>query len=264
MCVDPYTNQRFGELIFLASKNQVYCSTFDLTKTFDRDTLSKNQAIHLLDTASLNSGDPYSDLLHKITAIVSSPQYSTSPSNVLPNVLRIALPAFGSPFWGSACPQQTIHQSRFLYALRSIIRSSLCVCLFSTPSYLYSANLVLPMENLADAVFQVHSFTLAKDKALMSEYHGFLYPLKLPSLSTLYPPSNLKQVELRSLAFKVRRKRFLVEVFELPPELGDNDESQASPEIGATGDGENSEGSKKKQHAKGGCGITVDSGTEEW
>lgn len=55
-------------------------------------------------------------------------------------------------------------------------------------------------------------------------YHGFFYVHKLPVLNSLLPPSTKLSVlsagGSNDLAFKLRRKRFAIETFHLPPEGG--------------------------------------------
>ena len=65
----------------------------------------------------------------------------------------------------------------------------------------------------------------------ISDYHGLIHPLKLFPHGTVVNSTRLNSVELHSLGFKVRRKRFLVETFVLPPE--DEDEQNESSLVGS-------------------------------
>ena len=59
------------------------------------------------------------------------------------------------------------------------------------------------------------------------KYHGLFHVWKLPTLKSLLPGSHrlLSLTQLRSLVFRVRRKRFSIETFHLPP---DEDDDQAT------------------------------------
>jgi hypothetical protein len=56
-----------------------------------------------------------------------------------------------------------------------------------------------------------------------------IHPLKLFPVETPIKTTKLNNVQLHSLGFKVRRKRFLVETFVLPPEEEDDDKSKPKP-----------------------------------
>lgn len=56
------------------------------------------------------------------------------------------------------------------------------------------------------------------DDKFISDYHGLIHPHKLFPIDTAVQTTRLDNVQLHSLGFKVRRKRFLIEEFTLPPE----------------------------------------------
>lgn len=62
------------------------------------------------------------------------------------------------------------------------------------------------------------------EAAYTQNYHGFFHVHKLPVLNSLLPPSTKLSVlsagGSNDLAFKLRRKRFAIETFHLPPEGG--------------------------------------------
>jgi elongator complex protein 4 len=59
--------------------------------------------------------------------------------------------------------------------------------------------------------------------AYTSDYHGLVHPLSLFQVESLIQTTRMPTVKLHSLGFKVRRKRFQIETFTLPPE--DEDET---------------------------------------
>lgn len=62
------------------------------------------------------------------------------------------------------------------------------------------------------------------EAAYTQNYHGFFHVHKLPVLNSLLPPSTKLSVlsagGSNDLGFKLRRKRFAIETFHLPPEGG--------------------------------------------
>ena len=89
------------------------------------------------------------------------------------------------------------------------------------------------------------------DASYTQNYHGFFYVHKLPVLNSLLPPSTKLSVlsagGSNDLAFKLRRKRFAIETFHLPPEGGVS-ERRTDPAP--------SSDSKKRQPKRIGCGST--------
>lgn len=78
-------------------------------------------------------------------------------------------------------------------------------------------NLIHRVRNLVDFSVELESFA-GSDKETnpaFKEYHGLIYIRKLFALNTLAAHSP----ETHDLAFKLRRKRFIIEKLHLPPEL---------------------------------------------
>lgn len=76
---------------------------------------------------------------------------------------------------------------------------------------------------------KTHTFLNIGDRthneaAYTQNYHGFFHVHKLPVLNSLLPPSTKLSVlsagGSNDLGFKLRRKRFAIETFHLPPEGG--------------------------------------------
>lgn len=122
--------------------------------------------------------------------------------------------------------------------------------MITIPAYLYDEmpNFVRRVEHMVDAVIEVESFAgkdfttsplfrylatkylicagspVHNDAPYTQNYHGFFRVHKLPVLNSLLPPSTKLSVlsagGSNDLAFKLRRKRFAIETFHLPPEGG--------------------------------------------
>lgn len=78
-------------------------------------------------------------------------------------------------------------------------------------------NTVLHMRHLVDSAVRLDAFagTDKESNPVLRDYHGLFYIPKLSSINSLVPyiPSTL------DLAFKLRRKKFLIEKLHLPPGL---------------------------------------------
>ncbi|CAG8802435.1 14713_t:CDS:2, partial [Dentiscutata erythropus] len=66
------------------------------------------------------------------------------------------------------------------------------------------------------------------NSAYSAEYHGLFHVHKLPSINSLIPPSIKLSILAgngteNNLGFKLRRKKFSIETFHLPPEGGINE-----------------------------------------
>lgn len=81
------------------------------------------------------------------------------------------------------------------------------------------------IRNLVDYSVQLEAFA-GSDKEtnpIFKEYHGLLNINKISALNTL----NAFTPETTDLAFKLRRRKFIIEKLHLPPELQENEEHNA-------------------------------------
>lgn len=89
------------------------------------------------------------------------------------------------------------------------------------------STLVHRIRNLVDYSVELESFAGSdrETNPIFKEYHGLLYIRRLTALNTLAASAP----ETHDLAFKLRRKQFVIEKLHLPPELQDPaDESKAN------------------------------------
>ncbi|KAI8143360.1 Elongator complex protein 4 [Fennellomyces sp. T-0311] len=230
-----------------------YCSLFDLTKRIPESVLEEGKPT-VLD--NMEGEDDYATLLDNIRKLVLENNFSSAipaKPNTQRNVLRLGIHSLASPSWQS---KSSYDLYKFFHALRGLLRFSFGAAVITIPAYLYeeSPNFVKRVEHMADAVVEVESFAgsmVHNDAPYTQNYHGFFYVHKLPVLNSLLPPSTKLSVlsagGSNDLAFKLRRKRFAIETFHLPPEGGVSERRTEPPP---------SSDSKKRQPKRIGCGST--------
>ncbi|CAH1757638.1 13305_t:CDS:2 [Entrophospora sp. SA101] len=166
----------------LNKRESSYCEIFDLTKIIPNSILeSSSKLITLIDgTNWINQENIVKD------NVDDENQYETIliklqkiiKENNPRNILRIGIHSIASPFWKARNSNDVF---RFLHALRGLIRNTYSSAIITIPAYLYepiNASFIRKIEHICDAVVEIESFA----------------------------------------GFKLRRKRFSIEVFHLPPE----------------------------------------------
>ncbi|KAI8600422.1 PAXNEB protein-domain-containing protein [Dissophora ornata] len=171
------------------------------------------------------------------------------------HICRIGINSVASPSWRSKTPQDLY---KFLHALRGLLRFSFGAAVITIPAHLYgtvdqrnptdgstTSPYIHRLEQLCDASVRIESFAgaLTNASSAASDYHGLFHVHKVPVLNALIPSSTKLSVLLdgaakgsggpsgngtnggsskgvNNLGFKVRRKRFAIETFHLPPEGG--------------------------------------------
>jgi elongator complex protein 4 len=132
----------------------------------------------------------------------------------------------GSAFWNDNCYESgTSHKLfRFLFYIRQLLRHSLGVCLITVKNDLIKdAQFLAKISNLSDYVFVIDSLVNGKNHLDKSQYDGLFHIVKLARLNTI----NSFLPETLDLAFSVKRKRFVVEILALPPDITeDGDEKK--------------------------------------
>lgn len=153
---------------------------------------------------------------------------------------RIVIGSLGAPgFWRCSC-EKTCGPTWLMQKLTNLLQetetSHPCVCLVTLPSVFLNNPLItscqkqststLPawiaaVENISDAVLELKpvdslSFKSEPKSTLSREFDGFLIvkkPLRRPNSLQPFLP------ETQNLVFKIRRRRFIIEKFHLPPAL---------------------------------------------
>lgn len=128
----------------------------------------------------------------------------------------------GSSFWNDKTYENdddgnnSVKLFQFLLYLRQILRHSLGVCLITVQNdLLNNVNFVSKLQHLSDYVFVIDDNESTKSRLDKTQYEGLFRISKLPRLNTLnsYLPETL------DIAFYVKRKRFIVEILHLPPDI---------------------------------------------
>ncbi|CEP19666.1 hypothetical protein [Parasitella parasitica] len=188
-----------------ADEPKPYCSQFDLTKRVPPEVLEEANTTVMqwgIVDADEKNQDDYKTLIDKVRKVVLDGNFSS------------AIPvAPGTP----------------RHALRVAIHSLASPTVVTLPAYLYDEvpNVMKRIEHIVDAVIEIESFAgdpIHNEAVYTQNYHGFFHVHKLPVLNSLLPPSTKLSVlsagGSNDLGFKLRRKRFAIETFHLPPEGG--------------------------------------------
>ncbi|KAM5138797.1 elongator complex protein 4 isoform 2-T2 [Mantella aurantiaca] len=219
----PLSSSRFGHY-------------YDISKAMCPDMLQsvKTHCFHLpqvipleeIRSSSSKMTCDYSQLLHSIQQAVHQGGFDgSSPQRGEKNILRIGIQSLGSVLWGDdICSDERPHNvhslTRFLYALRGLLRSSLSVCFITVPAHLIQNKAItVRVRNLSDTVLGLESFIGSERESnpLYKDYHGLLYVHKIPRLNSLI----CDETDTKDLAFKLKRKLFSIERLHLPPDLSD-------------------------------------------
>lgn len=239
--------------------------TFDLSQSIDEDTVKSLQPTLLggggdskeyTNENSIFHNSNYVTILETLNEKIREPPFDvndqSTPSDKK-NLLRICIESFGSPLWYDNHFSDDI--CLFLTILKAAVRTSLTVCCITVPSHLfkyivrYSEHFIeIPTENsryayifnpqdptlihrvrnLVDYAVELESFA-GSDKEtnpVFKEYNGLFFIRKLAALNAL----TAHTPETYDLAFKLRRKRFVIEKLHLPPELQESEQREQDDE----------------------------------
>jgi len=227
-----------------------FCSIFDLTKTVDPEYIkSKQENISLINIREWNTEeDIYEKLYNEIENKLKSEKYSKDNNTKTKSVLRILIDSFDSLFWNLNNSNNEFSKKYiFLHKLRILLRNSYSVCLFTIPSFIYNdsrnnyiSSHIRRLEHTCDCVIRIDSFEgmanpLSKD--IIQDFQGFFHVIKLPCINSLTTGIKMSETTLHNLAFKCRRKKFCIEVFNLPPEMEETDQREGGPIIRSCSNG---------------------------
>uniref|UniRef100_A0A6J0TRT5 Elongator complex protein 4 n=1 Tax=Pogona vitticeps TaxID=103695 RepID=A0A6J0TRT5_9SAUR len=123
---------------------------FDLSRTITPELLQNIKwdgfsLLQEIDSCDMACG--YTGLLHSIQKVIIQQGYDGSNSQKKQrNILRIGIQSLGSVLWGddiccTESPQNIYSLTKFLYALRGLLRTSLSACIITIPAHLIQAEL---------------------------------------------------------------------------------------------------------------------------
>lgn len=201
---------------------------YDLTYTLTEDDITNLNYTSfsegcLKPNSEVTTANIFKDLLLSIKEKIYREELLTKNSTHIPSVLRILLSSLGSPLWSQSLINSENYDSSlswFLSALRSLLRQSYATALITIPTYLFEEKYVIKrIEHCCDVVVHLDSFAGSEksQNPLFKEYHGMLHVKKVPLINSMCGVS----IDTSDLAFKVKRKKFVIEKLHLPPELSD-------------------------------------------
>lgn len=202
--------------------NTAFGHNFDLTKPLSKEALINTEVQYW----PLNEGfitNVYSDLLKHLQGRIRNNGHSTETTSIRKSVLRVAVNRLGTPLW----PNADAEVPRFLYCLRAILRHAYSSCIITLPTSILKEETVERCEHLSDYVISLVSLANSSNPAY-SEYNGLLAISKLAAINTL--ASHVP--ETRDWAFKLRKKRFIIEKLHLPPELQESQQREQDEDVG--------------------------------
>jgi elongator complex protein 4 len=123
----------------------------------------------------------------------------------------------GSTFWNDNTENNLFN---FLLHLRHQLRHSLSVCMITVQNCLLNnPTFLAKIQHLSDFVFLIDNSDSVKTRLNKTQYEGLFRIAKLPRLNTL----NSFMPETLDLAFYIKRKRLIIEILHLPPDITEDD-----------------------------------------
>ncbi|ALC41122.1 CG6907, partial [Drosophila busckii] len=158
----------------------------------------------------------YGRLLNDLQQLLRYESFAPGINTQQKSLCRVCLTSLGSPLWYDDHFAEDL--LKFLTILRASIRSCTAVCFITMPMHLiakYDASLVAKIRQLVDYAIELESFAGSEREthAAFKEYSGLLHLRKMSAINTLA----VHMPETTDLAFKLRRKKFVIEKLHLPP-----------------------------------------------
>jgi elongator complex protein 4 len=200
-------------------------------KTFE---MSKQERNDLYDTTTNSScltdlkrlNPFYIKLANDIASHIDALNLNVNKTKNYTNIVRVVINSIGGLVWNdksSLNDEYSVSFCRFLLYLRTLLRHSLAVVMITVPNEIATnLELIEKYTHLADYVFHMDDSKSTVSRLTQTQYDGLFRILKLPNLNSL----NAYQPETLDLAFFLKRKRLVIEQLHLPPDLGENDDSQ--------------------------------------
>ncbi|KRT81227.1 hypothetical protein AMK59_5795 [Oryctes borbonicus] len=212
---------------------------FDLSSSMSRETLEKvnvhcwprENDLKSISEPGYFKNPAYQDLLESIKAEIKNGGYLLSDTNPNGNILKIGIYGLGSPLWMSNCRKESIKDLRkFLYCLRALLRSALAVAVVTIPMHLYNKFAANTYRNASDICLRLQALagTELEHNKYLADYHGYFHIDKVAAINTFASKCG-GAVEYM---FKLRRKKFTIEMLHLPPDLEVSESKNTTPTLG--------------------------------
>ncbi|CAH1119145.1 unnamed protein product [Phaedon cochleariae] len=186
------------------------------------------------------SNPAYNELLKSIKNKIKEGKFFLKDRPDRRSVLRIGVHSLGSPMW--LPHRKSLHSidatrdlDMFIFCLRALVRSAYSVAVITIPTHLYHEISLDRCIHSSDIAMRLQAFsgTELENNQTLSDYHGFFYLTKLAAINSLasrHPGS----VEY---AFKLRRKKFSIDVLHLPPDIQEDSDGKREqfPSLGCGG-----------------------------
>ncbi|KAJ8980744.1 hypothetical protein NQ317_011393 [Molorchus minor] len=181
------------------------------------------------------SNPAYNELLKSIKNKIKEGKFFLKDNPVKRSVLRIGIHSLGSPMW---LPHRkslhSINSTRdldmFIFCLRALVRSAYAIAVITVPTHLYHEVSLDRCIHSSDIAMRLQAFsgTELENNQSLSDYQGFFYLTKLAAINSLVSrhPGSIEY------AFKLRRKKFSIEVLHLPPDIQDDGKKENLPSFG--------------------------------
>ncbi|XP_057336221.1 elongator complex protein 4 [Microplitis mediator] len=239
-----YEHMKANDSLASKSKNSKYDSDFghyyDLTKTMDKKLIDRNKIFYW--TGDIDDhgekyrmgfkNNRYVDLLKNLQKKLKEGEFYVTDKPKLRNIMRIGIHGLGSRLWlnddadgddDDDDRNDTGDLMKFLYCFRSLLRNCYAVGVITVPDIFEDDTIMKRIENLSDTAIALESFAGSSKETnpIFKDYHGLLHVKKLSAINTLASHCP----ESYDLAFKMRRKKFVIEILHLPPDFGDDDKN---------------------------------------
>ncbi|EGC34901.1 hypothetical protein DICPUDRAFT_152838 [Dictyostelium purpureum] len=197
--------------------NQTFCHSYDFTRKMNVQSMNPN-LIHTLSYSSnysqVEGSSPYRNLFLEIQNLVYKYNKEAAANPDQTKVLRLCIQSFSSPLWSNN--EEGVIE--FLHALKGLLRSSVCTCVISVPTYIYSSAFVKKISHLCDTVVSINSFSGmgGETPEQFAEYLGFFNIRKIARLNTL---SLSFHPDMLTYVFKMKRRKMCIETIHLQPEM---------------------------------------------
>ncbi|XP_072448693.1 elongator complex protein 4 isoform X2 [Chiloscyllium punctatum] len=138
------------------------------------------------DCGNMNFG--YVKLLRSIQRVIREEGFDgVCPQIKQRNILRIGIHSLGSLLWGEDIdvhenPKHACGLTKFLYALRGLLRTSLSACVITVPAYLIQNKAIMDrVVKLSDTVIGLESFNVSERESnpLYKDYHETAFASRL-------------------------------------------------------------------------------------